>query len=64
MRRFALKGLSDVSPTSKGENKAFPSPSPSCNVVLLFELPLQNKQTKTTLNGGKEEGCGLFCSLK
>ena len=60
MRRFALKGLSDVSPTSKGENKASPSPSPSCNVVLLLELPLQNKQKKTTLNGGEEEGVDCF----
>ena len=37
----ALKGLCDVSyrPQMKEENKAFPPPSPPCNVVPLFELP-------------------------
>ena len=38
------KGVSDVSLTSKGENKAFPPPSPPCNVVLLFELPIENNK--------------------
>ena len=27
---------------SKGENKAFSPPSPPCNVVLLFKLPIEN----------------------
>ena len=38
------KGVSDVLLTSKGENKAFPPPSPSCNVVPLFELPIENNK--------------------
>ena len=37
-------GLSDVLLTSKGENKAFPSSSPSCNFVPLFELPTENNK--------------------
>ena len=37
LRHFALKGLSDTLLTSRGENKAFPPPSPSCNVVLSKE---------------------------
>ena len=45
LRHFALKGLFDIFLTSKGENIAFPSPSPPCNVALLFELPLENKKT-------------------
>ena len=40
--QFTLKGLSEVLPTLKGENKAFPPDYPPCNVVLLFELPLEN----------------------
>ena len=38
------KGVSDVLLTSKGENKAFPPPSPPCNVVPLFELPIENNK--------------------
>ena len=30
--------------TSKGENKAFPSPSPPCNVVPLIELVIKNNK--------------------
>ena len=45
MRHFALKGILDVFLASKGENKAFPSLSPPRNVVSLFELPIENKQT-------------------
>ena len=41
---IAVKGLSDVSLTSKGENKAFPPPSPPYNVVPLFELPIENNK--------------------
>ena len=38
------KGLSDILPVWKGKNKAFPSPSPPSNVVLLFELPVENNK--------------------
>ena len=44
LRHFTLKGLYDVFLTSKGENIAFPPPSPPCNVVPLFELPLENNK--------------------
>ena len=30
--------------TSKGENIAFPPPSPLCNVVPMFELPKENNK--------------------
>ena len=39
--------------TSKGENKAFPPPSPPCNVVPLFELPIEsNKHPNFECRGG------------
>ena len=38
------KGLSYVSLTSKGENKAFLPPSSPSNVVPLFELPVENNE--------------------
>ena len=38
------KGVPDVLLTSKGQNKGFPPPSPPCNVVLLFELPIENNK--------------------
>ena len=44
LRHFALNGLFDVFRTSKGEKITFPPPSPPCNVVPLFELPLENKK--------------------
>ena len=44
LRHFALRGPSDVLQTSKGENKVFPPPSPPCNVVLLFKLPVENNK--------------------
>ena len=44
MRHFTLNGLFDVFWTSKGEKIAFPPPSRPCNVVPLFELPLENKK--------------------
>ena len=44
LRHFALNGLFDVFRTSEGEEIAFPPPSPPCNVVPLFELPLENKK--------------------
>ena len=56
LRHFALKDFSDILLTSKGENKAFPLPSPPCNFVPLFELPVVQKTTNTpTLNGGEGE---------
>ena len=56
-------GLSDVLPKLKGENKAPPPPSPSCNVVSLFELPVENnKHPYFEWRGG--EGGGLVFSLK
>ena len=42
LRHFAVKALSDVLPTSKGDNEAFLSPFPPFNVVPLFELPVRN----------------------
>ena len=42
LRHFAKMGLFDILMTSKGENKAFPPPSPPCNVVPLFKLPIEN----------------------
>ena len=53
-----LKGLSDVLQTSKGENIAFPPPSPPCNVVPLFELTYRNTPT---LN--KEVWIALFSEV-
>ena len=41
LSHFSLKGLLDVFLTSKGEYIAFPPPFPSCNVVPLFELPIE-----------------------
>ena len=38
------KGASSFLLTYKGENKAFPPPSPPCNVVLQFELPTENNK--------------------
>ena len=35
-------GLFDDLLTSKEENKAFPPPSPPCNDVPLFKLPIEN----------------------
>ena len=44
MRHFTLKGLSDALLTSRRGNKAFPSPSPPCNVVPLFKLLIENNK--------------------
>ena len=53
LRHFALKGLFFSWLTSKRENKAFPSPwSPPCNVVLLFELPLEHPNLSRRGGGG------------
>ena len=53
-----LKELSDVLQTSKGENIAFPPPSPPCNVVPLFKLTYRNTPT---LN--KEGWIALFSEV-
>ena len=54
LRHIALKGLSVVLPTSKGEIKAFPPPFPPFNVVLLFELLVENnKHTNFEWRGGE-----------
>ena len=55
LRHFALNVLFDVFRTSKGEKIAFPPPSPPCNVVPLFELPLETRNIPT-LNGGDRGG--------
>ena len=45
VKTLCLVGVfSDVLLTSKEEIKAFPPPSPSCNVVPLFELPVENNK--------------------
>ena len=41
---FAEKGVSDILPTQKEENKAFPSLPLQYNVVPLFELPVENSE--------------------
>ena len=56
MRRFAQKGLSDV--FLKGKIK-LSLPLPPCNVVLLFELPVENnKHPNFEWKGG---GRGVDC---
>ena len=59
-------GLSDVLPKLKGENKAPPPPpSPSCNVVSLFELPVENnKHPYFEWRGGEGRGVDWFFFLK
>ena len=52
------KGLSDALLPSK----AFPPPSPPCNVVPLFELPIENNKDPT-LNEGEGEGVWICLSL-
>ena len=42
LRHLNQKGLFDFLPTSKRGNKAFPPPSPPCNVVPLFKLAIEN----------------------
>ena len=44
LKRFALKGLSDVCQLKKGGNKVFPPPSSPCKVVLLPKLPEENNK--------------------
>ena len=41
---YPKTGLFKVLLTSKGGNIAFPPPSPPCNVVPMFELPIENNK--------------------
>ena len=58
LRHFAIKGLSKSCWLKKWEIIAFSPPPPPCNVMLLFEQPVENnKQTNTlTLNGWERGG--------
>ena len=60
LSHFALKGLSDVLLTSKAENKAFPPPFPPCNVVPLFEPPIENNKHPNFEWRGEEKGVDSF----
>ena len=51
LRHFALYRAFYFLLTSKAGNIAFPPPSPLCNVVPLFELPIQNKHPNTEWRG-------------
>ena len=62
LRHFALNGLFDVFRTSKGEKVAFPLPSPPCNVVPLFELPLENKKHPNFEWRGQGRGVDSYVS--
>ena len=62
LRHFALNGLFDVFRTSKGEKIAFPPPSPPCNVVPLFELPLENKKHPNFEWRGQGRGVDSYAS--
>ena len=62
MRHFALNGLFDVFRTSKGEKIAFPPPFPPCNVVPLFELPLENKKHPNFEWRGQGRGVNSYVS--
>ena len=61
VRHFTWKGVFDVSPTN-----ACPPPSSPCNVVLLFELPVENNKHDPNFDwrgwpGGG--GCGVWILL-
>ena len=62
LRHFALNGLFDVFRTSKGQKIAFPPPSPPCNVVPLFELPLENKKHPNFEWRGQGRGVDSYAS--
>ena len=55
-RHFALKGLSDVLLTSKGENKAFPSPIPSMQCCAAVRATYRRQQIPTLLNLERRRG--------
>ena len=61
LRHFALKALFDIFSDVEGENNySFPPPpSPPCNVVPLFELPLEITNPPT-LNGGDRGGVWIL----
>ena len=61
-RHFALNGFFDVFRTSKGEKIAFPPPSPPCNIVPLFELPLENKKHRNFEWRGQGRGVDSYVS--
>ena len=54
------KGLSDALLTSRGENTAFPLPSPPCNTVLLFKLPIENNKHPNFEWRGGDRGVDSF----
>ena len=62
LRHFALNGLFDVFRTSKREKITFPRPSPPCNVVPLFELPLENKKHPNFEWRGQGRGVDSYVS--
>ena len=62
LRHFALNGLFDVFWTLEGEEIAFPPPSPPCNVVPLFELPLENKKHPNFEWRGQGRGVDSYVS--
>ena len=62
LRYFALNGLFDVFRTSKREKIAFPPLSPPCNVVQLFELPLENKKHPNFEWRGQGSGVDSYVS--
>ena len=61
-RHFARNELFDVFRTSKGEKIAFPPPSPPCNVVPLFKLPLENKKHPNFEWRGQGRGVDSYAS--
>ena len=62
LRHFALNGLFDVFRTLEGQEIAFPPPSPPCNVVPLFELPLENKKHPNFEWRGQGRGVDSYVS--
>ena len=62
LRPFALNGLFDFFRTSKGDKRAFPPPSPPCNVVPLFELTLENKKHPNFEWRGQVRGVDSYVS--
>ena len=55
-------GLFYVLLTSKGGNTAFSSPSPPCNVVLMFELPIENDKHLEWRDQGRGGDCFVLRS--
>ena len=53
-------GLFYVLLTSKGGNIAFPPPSPPCNVVPMFELPIENNKHPNFEWRGQGRGVDYF----